>query len=173
MLVGKLYTAGRRAARCRLLDLLYGDQYRCLIAPIITGWLAQGEAFKRILASAGIRPETSWHWGFGAAAVGMFLGLVQYMLGGKHLSPDGLHPVRPSDPAAAAKVDRQVRLVGLVTRRRRAGWRGAGAHRAGGVRPRGDLPELQVGSDRRHGGVLRLAVSQQRVDPGGAKESWW
>jgi POT family proton-dependent oligopeptide transporter len=45
----------------------------------------------------------------------MFLGLVQYTLGGKHLAADGLRPVRPSDPAAAAKVDRQVRLVGLVT----------------------------------------------------------
>jgi POT family proton-dependent oligopeptide transporter len=85
------------------------------IAPLITGWLAQGETFKRILASVGIRPESSWHWGFAAAAVGMFLGLVQYTLGGKHLSPDGLRPVRPSDPAAAAKVDRQVRLVGMVT----------------------------------------------------------
>src|SRR6185436_13727425 len=86
-----------------------------LVAPIVTGWLAQGEGFKGILASVGISPETSWHWGFGAAAVGMFLGLVQYTLGGKHLAADGLRPVRPTDPAAAAKVDRQVRLVGLVT----------------------------------------------------------
>jgi POT family proton-dependent oligopeptide transporter len=62
-----------------------------------------------------MQAETSWHWGFGAAAVGMFLGLVQYVAGGKHLSPDGLHPVRPSDPVAAAKVDRQVRLVGVIS----------------------------------------------------------
>jgi POT family proton-dependent oligopeptide transporter len=81
----------------------------------VTGWLAQGEGFKRMLASAGMRPDISWHWGFGAAAVGMFLGLVQYVLGGRHLSPDGLRPVRPSDPAAAARVRRQIRLVGLVT----------------------------------------------------------
>jgi POT family proton-dependent oligopeptide transporter len=45
----------------------------------------------------------------------MFLGLIQYVRGGRHLSPDGLRPVRPSDPAAAAKVDRQVRVVGFVT----------------------------------------------------------
>jgi len=45
----------------------------------------------------------------------MFLGLVQYSLGGRHLSPAGLRPVRPTDPAAAAKADRQVRLVGVVT----------------------------------------------------------
>jgi POT family proton-dependent oligopeptide transporter len=45
----------------------------------------------------------------------MFFGLVQYTLGGKHLAEDGRRPVRPSDPAAAARVDRQVRLAGLAT----------------------------------------------------------
>ena len=115
VLVGKLYTPEdvRRDAGYSIYYM--GINTGALIAPIVTGWLAQGESFKRILASAGIGPENSWHWGFAAAAVGMFLGLVQYVLGGKHLSPDGLYPVRPSDPAAAAKVDRQVRLVGLVT----------------------------------------------------------
>jgi POT family proton-dependent oligopeptide transporter len=115
VLVGKLYTPDdvRRDAGYSIYYM--GINTGALIAPIVTGWLAQGEAFRRILTSVGIRPETSWHWGFGAAAVGMFLGLVQYVAGGKHLSPDGLYPVRPSDPAAAAKVDRQVRLVGLLT----------------------------------------------------------
>ena len=115
VLVGKLYTPDdvRRDAGYSIYYM--GINTGALIAQIITGWLAQGDSFKRVLASAGIAVETSWHWGFGAAAVGMFFGLVQYTLGGKHLSPDGLYPVRPSDPAAAAKVDRQVRLVGMVT----------------------------------------------------------
>jgi POT family proton-dependent oligopeptide transporter len=115
VLVGKLYRADdvRRDAGYSIYYM--GINTGALIAPIITGWLAQSEGFKGILASAGIRPDTSWHWGFGAAAVGMFLGLVQYVVGGKHLSPDGLHPVRPSDPVAAAKVDRQVRLVGMIS----------------------------------------------------------
>ncbi|HET6778551.1 MAG TPA: peptide MFS transporter [Gemmatimonadales bacterium] len=112
VLVGKLYGADdvRRDAGYSIYYV--GINTGAFIAPVITGWLAQSEGFKRILASAGISPETSWHWGFGAAAVGMFLGLVQYTMGGKYLSPDGLHPVRPSDPAAAARVDRQVRMVG-------------------------------------------------------------
>jgi POT family proton-dependent oligopeptide transporter len=115
VLVGKLYRADdvRRDAGYSIYYM--GINTGALIAPLVTGWLAQGESFKRILASAGIQPETSWHWGFGAAAVGMFLGLVQYVLGGKHLSPDGLRPVRPTDPKAAAKADRQVRLVGVAT----------------------------------------------------------
>ncbi len=114
-LVGKLYTTEdvRRDAGYSIYYM--GINTGALIAPIITGWLAQGDTFKGLLASAGIGAHASWHWGFGAAAVGMFCGLVQYVLGGKHLSADGLRPVRPSDPMAAAKVDRQVRLAGLGT----------------------------------------------------------
>ncbi len=112
-LVGKLYGPDdlRRDAGYSIYYM--GINTGAFIAPLITGWLAQSEGFKGILASMGLTPESSWHWGFGAAAVGMFLGLVQYSLGGRHLSPDGLHPVRPSDPAAAARLDRQIRLAGF------------------------------------------------------------
>jgi proton-dependent oligopeptide transporter, POT family len=114
-LVGQLYTPEdiRRDAGYSLYYI--GINTGAFIAPLVTGWLAQSDAFRGLLANAGIRPESSWHWGFAAAAVGMFLGLVQYSLGGRHLSPAGLRPVRPTDPAAAAKVDRQVRLVGLAS----------------------------------------------------------
>jgi proton-dependent oligopeptide transporter, POT family len=113
VLVGKLYGPEdvRRDAGFSIFYM--GINTGAFIAPLVTGWLAQSDAFKRILGSAGFAPESSWHWGFGAAAVGMFLGLVQYTVGGKHLSRDGLYPVRPADPAAAAKSDRQVRRVGL------------------------------------------------------------
>ncbi|HZA91741.1 MAG TPA: peptide MFS transporter, partial [Gemmatimonadales bacterium] len=113
VLVGKLYGSEdvRRDAGFSIFYM--GINIGAFIAPLVTGWLAQSDAFKRILGSAGFAPESSWHWGFGAAAVGMFLGLVQYTVGGKHLSRDGLYPVRPADPAAAAKSDRQVRRVGL------------------------------------------------------------
>jgi POT family proton-dependent oligopeptide transporter len=114
VLVGKLYGPEdvRRDAGFSIFYM--GINTGALLAPLVTGWLAQGDTFKRILLSAGIAPESSWHWGFGAAAVGMFCGLVQYVLGGKHLSPDGLRPVRPADPAAAAKLDRQLRWVGAA-----------------------------------------------------------
>jgi proton-dependent oligopeptide transporter, POT family len=114
-LVGKLY-APEDVRRDAGYSIYYmGINTGAFVAPIITGWLAQSDGFRGILASVGMSPESSWHWGFGAAAVGMFMGLVQYTLGGKHLSPDGLKPVRPADPVAAATVDRQVRLAGLVT----------------------------------------------------------
>jgi len=115
VLVGKLYSADdvRRDAGYSIYYM--GINTGALIAPLVTGWLAQSESFRGILAAAGMRPETSWHWGFGAAAVGMFLGLVQYVGGGKYLSPDGLYPVRPTDPVAAAKLQRQIRWTGIVT----------------------------------------------------------
>jgi POT family proton-dependent oligopeptide transporter len=63
------------------------------LAPLICGTL--GELY-------------GWHWGFGAAGVGMLLGLVIYILGGKHL-PDQvravkqtLAPTAPTAPTAPA-----------------------------------------------------------------------
>ena len=113
-LVGQLYSRDdvRRDAGYSLYYI--GINTGAFIAPLVTGWLAQSETFRGLLAGAGIRPESAWHWGFAAAAVGMFLGLVQYSLGGRHLSPEGLRPVRPTDPVAAARADRQVRVVGLA-----------------------------------------------------------
>jgi POT family proton-dependent oligopeptide transporter len=112
-LVGQLYTPEdvRRDAGFSIYYI--GINTGAFIAPLVTGWLAQSEAFRGILGNLGFQPESAWHWGFGAAAVGMFLGLVQYTLGGKYLSPAGLQPVRPEDPAAAASADRQARLIVL------------------------------------------------------------
>ena len=114
-LVGQLYRVDdvRRDAGFSIYYI--GINTGAFIAPLITGWLAQSESFRGILSGMGIRPEAAWHWGFGAAAVGMFLGLVQYTLGGKYLAPEGLRPVLPEEPAAAARVQRQVRTVGLAT----------------------------------------------------------
>jgi proton-dependent oligopeptide transporter, POT family len=60
------------------------------LAPLICGTL--GELY-------------GWHWGFGAAGVGMLLGLIIYILGGKHL-PDQVRAVKqelaPAAPLAPA-----------------------------------------------------------------------
>jgi len=44
------------------------------LAPLVCGWL--GETY-------------GWHWGFGAAGIGMVLGLVVYVSGGKYLPEQG------------------------------------------------------------------------------------
>src|SRR6185295_17921429 len=82
-------------------------------APLVCGFLAQSEQFRGFLARQGLSPEDSWHWGFGAAAVGMALGLIQYTLGGKRLGGVGLEPARPEDPAAWARQRGQL-LRGLA-----------------------------------------------------------
>jgi dipeptide/tripeptide permease len=50
-------------------------------SPLVCGWLAQHSAFKTLLQNNGFDPVNSWHWGFGAAAVGMTLGVLQYLFG--------------------------------------------------------------------------------------------
>ncbi|HJT65169.1 MAG TPA: peptide MFS transporter [Pyrinomonadaceae bacterium] len=51
-----------------------------VLAGFVVGYLAKGETFKSFLASMGQDPNSSWHWGFGAAGVGMIVGLIIYLL---------------------------------------------------------------------------------------------
>lgn len=51
-----------------------------VLAGFVVGYLAKGVTFKNFLASMGQDPNSSWHYGFGAAGVGMVLGLVVYVL---------------------------------------------------------------------------------------------
>jgi len=57
-----------------------GINVGAVLAPLVCGYLAQGEGFKSFLASSGFDPAASWHWGFGAAGVGMTLGLIVFLL---------------------------------------------------------------------------------------------
>ena len=65
-----------------------------LLAPLCVGYLAQGESFKRFLAWMGFEPATSWHWGFGAAAVGMTIGLIVFLLNRRRLEQVGNRTAR-------------------------------------------------------------------------------
>lgn len=76
-----------------------GINMGAFFAPLITGWLAQSEAFKQILVGWGCDPVKSWHWGFAAAGVGMTLGLVVYLTQAHRLegigNPPPAHQPRP------------------------------------------------------------------------------
>ena len=50
-----------------------------------------------------------WHLGFAAAGVGMTLGMIIYLAGGRVLGEAGKYPTRPDTPAAAAALARQIR----------------------------------------------------------------
>lgn len=84
-LVGALYAKDdtRRDAGFSLFYM--GINIGAFIAPLITGFLAQSQTFKVLLATYGFDPASSWHWGFGAAGVGMVLGLIVFMRNAKNL----------------------------------------------------------------------------------------
>ena len=109
-MVGGLYTP-EDARRDAGFSIFYmGINLGAFIAPLVTGFLAQSTQFRGFLASQGLNPANSWHWGFGAAAVGMTLGLIQYVLGGRRLGTAGLKPATADDPAAQAR-DRRNLLI--------------------------------------------------------------
>ncbi|HEX8118123.1 MAG TPA: peptide MFS transporter, partial [Pyrinomonadaceae bacterium] len=56
-----------------------GINVGAVLAPLVCGYLAQGEGFRRFLAAQGFDPAAGWHWGFGAAGIGMTLGLVVFL----------------------------------------------------------------------------------------------
>ena len=106
-IVGQLYAQGdvRRDAAFSIFYM--GINLGAFFGPLITGYLAQSESFRARIVGWGFDPNSAWHWGFGAAGVGMTLGLVQYLLGARHLGTAGLRPAPASSPAAAAKLKQQ------------------------------------------------------------------
>ncbi|MFA6262708.1 MAG: peptide MFS transporter, partial [Bacteroidia bacterium] len=71
--VGELYAPGdlRRASAFQIFMLAV--QIAVILAPIVCGTLGE---------------KVAWHWGFGAAGVGMLIGLVVYLAGQKHFPPE-------------------------------------------------------------------------------------
>jgi proton-dependent oligopeptide transporter, POT family len=89
-MVGQLYAAGDQRRDAGFSIFYMGINTGALIAPIICSYLGE---------------KVAWHWGFGAAALGMTLGVVQYVLGGKRLGQAGLMTAPPEDAGATwAKV---------------------------------------------------------------------
>lgn len=78
-----------------------GINVGAFFAPLVCGYLAQGEGFKSFVAQMGFDVSTSWHWGFGAAGVGMCLGLVIFVLN-RNRFPD----VAPSSSDKASDEER-------------------------------------------------------------------
>lgn len=76
-LVGELYATGDPRRDAGFTIFYMGINLGAFLGPIVCGWLAS---------------EFGWHWGFGAAGVGMVLGLIQFKLSRRHLGQAGLEP---------------------------------------------------------------------------------
>jgi POT family proton-dependent oligopeptide transporter len=93
--VGGLYSTGdnRRADAFQIYYIFINGGV--IAAPLIAGTL--GEVY-------------GWHWGFGAAGVGMLIGLTIYLLGRKYLPPDS-PIVEKKDRAAKPKLTHRERMA--------------------------------------------------------------
>lgn len=88
-MVGSLYRENDPRRDSGFSIFYMGINIGAVLAPLICGYLAQSDSFKRTLVSNGFDPAKSWHWGFGAAGVGMILGLIIFVLFGKWLANVG------------------------------------------------------------------------------------
>ncbi len=78
-MVGSLYAAGDDRRDAGFSIFYMGINIGAFAAPLVTGFLAQGKTWKNVLASWGMDPGSSWHFGFAAAGVGMTFGLIVYL----------------------------------------------------------------------------------------------
>jgi POT family proton-dependent oligopeptide transporter len=74
-MVGSLYPPGDPRRDSGFSIFYMGINVGALLAPLICGWLAESATFRSFLTGLGFEPVRSWHWGFGAAGVGMLIGL--------------------------------------------------------------------------------------------------
>ncbi|MBI1261469.1 MAG: MFS transporter [Rhizobiales bacterium] len=87
--VGGLYAVGD-GRRDRAYSIFYvGINLGAFLAPLVCGTLGE---------------NVGWHWGFGAAGVGMMIALAIYLIGGEHLPPERplkRHTHEPHEPLTA------------------------------------------------------------------------
>jgi POT family proton-dependent oligopeptide transporter len=106
-MVGGLYASDDPRRDAGFSIFYMGINLGAFAAPLVTGWLAQSAAFRGRLAAGGFDPTHSWHWGFGAAGVGMTLGMAGFMIRSRTLQ--GVGP-----PPEAARARPWGRLAGVV-----------------------------------------------------------
>ncbi|GGM56429.1 MFS transporter [Longimycelium tulufanense] len=97
--VGGLYSEQDRRRDAGFSIFYMGINIGSFAGQIITGYLGE---------------EINWHLGFGAAAVGMALGLVQYRLGGRHLRGAGATPPNPLTTEERSKALARFGLAAVV-----------------------------------------------------------
>jgi POT family proton-dependent oligopeptide transporter len=100
-LVGSLYARSDERRDAGFSIFYMGVNLGAFFAPLVTGFLAQSPVFKSWLAAGGFDPSHSWHWGFGAAGVGMTLGLIGFLRRGRQYAVQ-VPPASGAGSAAAA-----------------------------------------------------------------------
>jgi len=110
-MVGTLYDQGDVRRDSGFSIYYMGINVGAFISPLVVGGLAQLPAFQRFLESVGLSAASSWHFGFAMAAIGMAIGLVWYVRGGKYLGDRGMHPAPAESPEAARRLKRNTTIA--------------------------------------------------------------
>lgn len=97
-MVGGLYPAEDRRRDAGFSIFYMGINVGALLSAVVCGYLAQDPGFRAFLGGLGLNPNNSWHWAFGAAGVGMTLGLITYLRRAATLRTVGLPPATNGEP---------------------------------------------------------------------------
>ena len=101
-MVGDLYSKEDERRDAGFSIFYMGINIGGFLAPLICGYLAQNAQFRAWIEGMGFDPNSSWHFGFACAGVGMALGLVQYVLGRRNIANVGNVPQPEAKPVADA-----------------------------------------------------------------------
>src|SRR6188472_4698222 len=99
VIVGKLYAQGDSRRDAGFSIFYMGINLGALIAPLVCGYLGQ---------------QINWHLGFGAAGVGMTIGVIQYLFGSAKLGNAGIAPGQDQSSAGAARDRRTATTWSLI-----------------------------------------------------------
>ncbi|MFO0748230.1 MAG: oligopeptide:H+ symporter [Myxococcota bacterium] len=113
-MVGQLYAKGDARRDGGFAIFYMGINIGAFASPIICGWLAHNDGFKAFLADLGISPHYSWHVAFGAAAVGMAIGLTQYWFGRANLDGIGEPPSYGTSAERAQNLKILAAIIGAI-----------------------------------------------------------
>lgn len=106
-IVGDLYPEGGARRDAGFSIFYMGINIGAVLGPLLCGYIGEGFAF------GDFAYEGNWHWGFSLAGIGMFLGLIQYRLGERHLLGAGqLETEHP--PAQIRQSERRFYTVAAV-----------------------------------------------------------
>lgn len=96
--VGDLYPEGGARRDAGFSIFYMGINFGALLGPLVCGWLGE---------------KVNWHYGFAAAGIGMTAGLIQYVLGARHLGAAGVLKGDLARPESIARSTGQL-VKGLI-----------------------------------------------------------
>jgi POT family proton-dependent oligopeptide transporter len=113
-MVGQLYSENDKRRDAGFSIFYMGINLGAFLSPFVVGFLAQHTLFRRFISWLGADPNSAWHWGFGAAGVGMTIGIIQYILGQRRMPSVGNKPERaPAEDSGPTDYLTLVLAVGL------------------------------------------------------------